>query len=277
MVWLTTLLLLIPQQDDPKPGEKDLKITVLKDGTLKIDGKTYWKPGLKDDLSKLERVFIRRRYMQMYQEIPGKDTWVNYTLFLDLHPEASFFNIQRTLMLAAGLGGVTKIVLRTRDRKEFVRMTLPKVEGLVTAPPKELRIVVCAGGDLDAHQKQRGKHSKLDKDAARCVVAVKNKDLGLLISDDSKDDVKAANRKIIEEAAASVEKLLNEYSKPNLVSVILDADEEVAARHIIRTLKLVQARIKRSCELVGSPRFDKYYGTFEKGQFRRKDDRKDDD
>lgn len=281
MVWLTTLLFLIPPQDAPKVGENDLQISVLKDGTLKINGRNIWKPSQGDDHTRLEDLFVLRRYMKKYQEVPGKDDFVKYTLFLDLHPQVKFHHIQKLLMIASHNGGVTRVVLLTNSRKEFAWVTLPRDKGLVIEgkdkPLGEVRIVICAGGDLDMHLTQRVKHVKANKDAAKCVVAVANKDLGLLISDESKDEVKASNRKLLEKAAARDEAALKNHSKPDRVIIILDADLEITAPHIIRILKVVQGKIKRSCEIAVSPLWEKYYGMNRKGRFRKPDDRKDDD
>jgi biopolymer transport protein ExbD len=96
--------------DDPKL----LLINVMKDGTVKIGGKVFWRP--KDaDAKKLDDVFNDRRRKRQYQEVAGKDDWVNYPVMIRADRSTNFEHVQMLLMIAAKEGGVTKIQLGAKQ------------------------------------------------------------------------------------------------------------------------------------------------------------------
>ena len=51
--------------------------------------------------------------------------------------------------------------------------------------------------------------------------------------------------------------------------VILDADSEVPYEHIIGAVNACKEMDIHNIEFVGNPRHDKYYGSGQKGQFKR--------
>ena len=88
-----------------------LIMNILKDGTVKMGGKTIWKPSAKDDNSNIENIFELRRSMRKYQEMPGNDNWVNYPLVIRADRSAEFQHLQKIIMIATQRGGVTKLQL----------------------------------------------------------------------------------------------------------------------------------------------------------------------
>lgn len=92
-----------------------LVLNVLPDGTIKISGKTLFKPNPMDpasqDAKKLGDLFEARRQMEMYQSVKGNDSFVNYPVLIRADRSTPFQYIQLILMAAAMHGGVTQIQL----------------------------------------------------------------------------------------------------------------------------------------------------------------------
>jgi biopolymer transport protein ExbD len=92
-----------------------LVMNVLKDGTIKIDGKVYWSPKMGDENKKLEDLFEDRRQRKQYQEVPGKSDWVKYPLLVRCDRSTSFEHVQKILMVATHHGGVTRVSLGAKQ------------------------------------------------------------------------------------------------------------------------------------------------------------------
>jgi biopolymer transport protein ExbD len=92
-----------------------LVINVLKDGAIKINGKTFWKPAMGDDFKKLEDEFESRRQNKLYQEVAGKTEWVKYPVLIRCDRSTPFEHLQRILMIATHHGGVTKVQLGAKQ------------------------------------------------------------------------------------------------------------------------------------------------------------------
>ena len=92
-----------------------LVINVLKDGTIKINGKTFWKPVNGDDMKKLEDEFEGRRQNKLYQEVQGKTEWVKYPVLIRCDRSTPFEHLQRILMIATHHGGVTRVQLGAKQ------------------------------------------------------------------------------------------------------------------------------------------------------------------
>ena len=90
-----------------------LVMNVLKNGTIKIMGKTYWNADKHDydDNQILEDLFESRRQNRIYQEVPGKDDWVKYPLLIRCDRSTPFEHLQKILMIATKHGGVTRVEL----------------------------------------------------------------------------------------------------------------------------------------------------------------------
>jgi biopolymer transport protein ExbD len=88
-----------------------LVINVLKDGTIKINGKTFWKPVNGDDMKKLEDEFEGRRQNKLYQEVAGK----TYPVLIRCDRSMPFEHLQRILMIATHHGGVTRVQLGAKQ------------------------------------------------------------------------------------------------------------------------------------------------------------------
>ncbi len=92
-----------------------LVLNVLKDGTVKIQGKVFWSPKDKDDNKRLEDVFVGRRQNKLYQEVAGKEEWVKYPLLVRADRSTPFEHLQKILMIATLHGGVTRVQLGAKQ------------------------------------------------------------------------------------------------------------------------------------------------------------------
>ncbi len=112
--------LTLPVADKIDPGPTDpeaLLVNVLKDGTVKISGKTYWKPGMGDRNEMIEKLFEKRRSMPQYWGPSGDDTEVRYPLLIRADRSTSFEHIQKVLMIASKCGRVTRLQLGAKKPK----------------------------------------------------------------------------------------------------------------------------------------------------------------
>ncbi len=153
---------------------------------------------------------------------------------------------------------------------------LPKGKGPhpAPAPPQfqEVRVVICAGGDIDTHLTNKGKHEQADKPADVCTVAVERHHMGQVYKTEIQPDRAAANRAVYRALGAKAKELhaphpVDERGRP--VPVILDADSEVPYEHVIGAVNALKEMKIENVEFVGNPRHEKYYGSFQKGQFPR--------
>ena len=159
---------------------------------------------------------------------------------------------------------------------------LPKDKGLnpteVTRPElEEVRIIICAGGNWQEHKQNKGKHEKIDKPNIECVVVVDKIVIGNVFMTEKYKDKMAANRAMYQAMGDRVKE--NHQITPSMKGgrkdasrrppVILDADSEVPYEHIIGAVNACKERGIDNVEFVGNPRFDKYYGSYQKGQFKR--------
>ena len=94
-----------------------LIMNILKDGTVRMGGKTIWKPSKEDDNTNIENIFELRRSMRKYQEIPGDSNWVSYPLVIRADRSAEFQHLQKIIMIATALGGVSKLQLGAKMGK----------------------------------------------------------------------------------------------------------------------------------------------------------------
>jgi biopolymer transport protein ExbD len=92
-----------------------LVINVMKDGSIKINGKTFWKPAMGDEMKKLEDEFEGRRQNKLYQEVQGKTEWVKYPVLIRCDRSTHFEHLQKILMIATHHGGVTRVQLGAKQ------------------------------------------------------------------------------------------------------------------------------------------------------------------
>jgi biopolymer transport protein ExbD len=155
---------------------------------------------------------------------------------------------------------------------------LPKDKGLapssVTQPElKEVRIVICAGGDVQTHLTNKGKHEKDDKPVDVCKVMVEQIEIGEVYMTEKQPGKAAHNRQIWitlgERAKQLYETIPSSRDATAKSPVILDADSEVPYEHIIGAVNGCKSVGIDNVEFVGNPRHEKYYGSGQKGQFDR--------
>ena len=95
-----------------------LVINVMKDGVIKINGKTYFNPKKDgDENKKLEDLFETRRQSKEYQEVPGKAEWVKYPMLVRCDRSTNFEHLQKILMIATHHGGVTRVQLGAKQEQ----------------------------------------------------------------------------------------------------------------------------------------------------------------
>ena len=92
-----------------------LVINVMKDGSIKINGKLFYKPSMGDDMKKLEDEFEGRRQNKAYQEVQGKTDWVKYPVLIRCDRSTHFEHLQKILMIATHHGGVTRVQLGAKQ------------------------------------------------------------------------------------------------------------------------------------------------------------------
>ena len=93
-----------------------LVVNVMKDGVIKINGKTFVNPKKDgDDAKKLEDLFESRRQNKVYQEVPGKADWVKYPMLVRCDRSTGFEHLQKILMIATHHGGVTRVQLGAKQ------------------------------------------------------------------------------------------------------------------------------------------------------------------
>jgi biopolymer transport protein ExbD len=153
---------------------------------------------------------------------------------------------------------------------------LPKDKGLapthVLQPElQEIRIVICAGGDTRMHLHDKGKHEKADKPNETCKVMVEKIEIGDVFRTD-KVAGKAAHNKAIyvslgQKTAELYSTIPSSRDAARKPPVILDADSETPYEHIIGAVNACKSVGIDNVEFVGNPRHDKYYGSYQKGQF----------
>ncbi len=93
-----------------------LVINVMKDGAIRINGKTYYNPKKDgDENRRLEDLFESRRQNKLYQEVPGKAEWVKYPMLVRCDRSTPFEHLQKILMIATHHGGVTRVQLGAKQ------------------------------------------------------------------------------------------------------------------------------------------------------------------
>lgn len=170
---LSTLFAAAPQEEnDP------LVVNVLADGTIKIDGRVFFKPNplkpSEQDTKKFAELFEVRRQLEKYQAVKGNANFANYPVLVRADRSTPFQYIQLVLMAAATHGGVTKIQfgkLRDDEKEGKLDCQLPTDK---TRPPPafnpsneeievpEVRILLCVADasekDREQHRLNKGRH-----------------------------------------------------------------------------------------------------------------------
>lgn len=102
-----------------------LVVNILKNGTIKINGETFYdaernppgSPGERMAFTKLEKLFNTRRMKPEYQEQPGNPNLVRYFMLVRADRSTDFEHVQRLLMMATRYGGVTKVMLAAKEEQ----------------------------------------------------------------------------------------------------------------------------------------------------------------
>ena len=153
---------------------------------------------------------------------------------------------------------------------------LPKNKGPDSRPapfdPREVRVVLCAGGDWRTHLQDKGRHEKADKNGSTCTLLVEQVEIGQVFASESQPARAPGNRSSYRALAAKARELYTGLppapGKP-APPIIVDADSEVPYEHIIGVVNACKEAGLETIEFVANPRHDRYYGSHEKGQFQR--------
>ncbi len=155
---------------------------------------------------------------------------------------------------------------------------LPKDKGLnpseVTNPElKEVRIIICAGGDTKEHIFKKGAHEKHDKPNAECVVLVEQIEMGRLYKTEDQGSKMAHNQEVYRQTGIKTKELYDltpsSRDKSKRAPVLIDADSEVPYEHVIGAVNACKAQGIDNVEFVGNPRLARYYGSGQLSQFKR--------
>jgi biopolymer transport protein ExbD len=153
------------------------------------------------------------------------------------------------------------LTMQFREVEGKLLSHLPKTHGPHSAPNPtvldEVRIVVCAGGDLDGHHRDKGFHEKSLKDGAVCRVQVERTDVGDVARTETRPSALAANRAVYRGAAERARGLLDAGGGTSR-RVILDADSEVPYEHIVGLVDALKSARLDAVEFVANPRHAKY-------------------
>ncbi len=136
---------------------------------------------------------------------------------------------------------------------------------------REVRVVLCAGGDVATHVSNKGKHEAIDKPADVCRVMVERIEIGDVCKTETQPGKAAQNKAVYAALGAKVREI---YASLPVVEgrpapVIIDADSEVPYEHVIGAVNALKAVDIHAVEFAANPRHDRYYGSFEPGQFKR--------
>jgi hypothetical protein len=142
---------------------------------------------------------------------------------------------------------------------------------------QEVRIVVCAGGDTRMHLHDKGRHEKADKPNDVCKILVEKIEIGEVYRTDKNPGKGASNKAIYASLGAKTQELYQTIPSnrggvndpTRRPPVILDADSEAPYEHIIGVVNACKSVGIDNVEFVGNPRHDKYYGSYQKGQFQK--------
>jgi biopolymer transport protein ExbD len=136
----------------------------------------------------------------------------------------------------------------------------------------DLRVFVCAGGNLDEHRTDKGRHERIEKPSDACQVQVEGYLLGEVWKTDVHPGKASGNKGVYRAAAARLRELhdrLAPQQKNGKLRVVLDADSEVPYEHVIGLVNACKEVKVDDIEFTANPRHDRYYGSFETGQFQR--------
>ncbi len=128
----------------------------------------------------------------------------------------------------------------------------------------EVRLVICAGSDIERHLTDKGTHQNTEKPNEACIVAVGRRVIGEVRRTDLHPGREAANRAVYRAAGMLARDLhalcpVDEQGRP--APVIVDADGEVPYEHVIGAVNaLKEARID-NVEFAGNPRFERLFQT----------------
>ncbi|MHC4606877.1 MAG: hypothetical protein ACYTAF_08050 [Planctomycetota bacterium] len=249
--------------EPPVSDETALIVNILADGTMRIDGKTYWSPK-KPDFDKLIAIFEMRRRTRRYQMNPGDDLYVKYPLVIRADRSAGFKHIQHLLMIASSRGGVLDVryAVKGVDGKEKV-MFLPLPRGGLRPTFVEVRTYVCVDpGDIRDHLLEKRKHAERHRDDPstctpdECAIYVHKDKMGMLYAT-AKHPAKAdANRAVYDRAGKKTRELFDAHGEGALWVPILDADGEVPYEHVVGLMEGCVKNGIDNLEMVGNPLFD---------------------
>jgi len=164
--------------------------------------------------------------------------------------------------------------------------TLPKDKGLqssaVLQPElQEIRVILCAdsenvAGGTNRHLHDKGRHEteQVKKNPTICKVLVEKIEMSDIFMTEKHASKHKDNQATYKAIAAKVKELVamtpSSRDGAKKAPVILDADTEVPYEHIIGVVNACKEVDIENVEFVGNPRFDKYYGSGQKGQFQYK-------
>ena len=150
-----------------------------------------------------------------------------------------------------------------RETEGTLMTQLPRDLGQQTvAPPRldlpEIRITICAGGDLDAHAADKKAHDFQSKNNAMCRVAVRGLSLGDVAKTTRLVDKSVENRAVYDAAAKRVRQMVDatpvRRGEGRQAPVIIDTDSETPYEHVIGIIDACKRLNIDNVEFTPNPR-----------------------
>ena len=202
------------------------------------------------DITRLTTLFDRRRGIEKYRD-PNVKGGVNYLLRVESITEGSFEHVRHFLKLAAD-GGIQKCELYASGTG-IVKVNLPfakesaPLPGKPTAKP-EIRLTLCADGNVFQHWGDPNRHSRGEKSTRFALLCINGDSVGNVTD---RYEEKKQTEALFKDAEAKVNDLISKPSKTP-PPLILDVDDEVSYRWVVRGLSILSAGGKRIPNIQGS-------------------------
>ena len=158
------------------------------------------------------------------------------------------------------------LTLQFKEVEGKLMSVLPKDKGprdtIVLPIIPEVRVIICADGEVEIHRTNKGRHEKTPMDGAECVIFVEHNEIGSVRKTAEASEAGISNLDIYRTAGTRARDIL-EVLKTNSEStekpvLILDADSEVPYEHVIGIVNAAKEAGILNVEFAANPKFMKY-------------------
>ena len=134
--------------------------------------------------------------------------------------------------------------------------------------PLEARISICSNGGIEEHRLNRVTHWRKKKNLKECRVAVAKDVIGRLSVLKKGNEVQ--NRLMVQKAVDRLKRFRAKAGIEGKVAIEVDPDREIPFQQVLRVLSLLRKDRYHALRITPNPGYDKYYGTYQRGQFKKK-------